>query len=511
MSRIVALADSWKLLLALCALLFISLALYPAVAAAAAPDKGLGVNLHGIRYWSPALPFADAFKQAGPWIPQRAGSQAWDTGEPLEIGSDGWVRSLSQGQQAATVVLQGGTYPAGQYRVTYEGQGEIAMGLDARIVDRQGNDLTVMVKPQNSVILKVMRTDPVDPVRNIRVMLPGFDPIKHARHFNPAYLEYLRGFKVLRFMDWANTNLNDTGAWEMRTRTEHASQDRKTGVALEYMIQMAGELNAHPWFNIPHAADDAYVRQMAMLIKSRMQQDAKLYVEYSNEVWNRQFPQHAHAMREAARLGLKDADEYYVRRSLETFRIFEEVFGGSERLVRVLSGQAVNVFRAGRMLARPDIGKRVDAYAIAPYFGHSGQLPMGEGDPGAVPIDRLMGRLADANAETREVIRANAALAKKAGLHLIAYEAGQHVTNPPGQDGYCAAINRHPAMADLYGRYLDIWSEETDGSLMVLFSDMSRYGRSGCWGLSEFHGQDLRSAPKLRAVRAKLGNAGLAR
>lgn len=477
---------------------------------AAPPDKGSGINLHSVHYWSPTLPFIDVFKQAGEWIPQREGKQTWNTGERLDLDQDGWVKSLSPGQQAATVVMTGSRYPAGIYLLSYDGRGEIFLGLDAKIAGRQGKDLMVDVKPKASVILKIMKTDQTDPVRNIRMYLPGFEPIQNTSTFNPAYRDYLRGFKVIRFMDWANANQNDVVEWADRTRTNHASQDRKTGVALEYMIQMAEELDVNPWFTVPHAANDGYVRQMALLIKQRMKPGRKFYIEYSNEVWNAQFPQYAYAAKEAARLGLRNADEFYRRRSLEVFEIFERVFGGTSRLVRVLSGQAVNTFRGKRLLDYPDIGRQVDAYAIAPYFGHPEQL-FGKGDdaldPKTTHADKFMERLGKNVAATRDVIRANMALAQNAGMKLVAYEAGQHVTNPPDQDVFCAAINRHPLMGDLYRDYLDIWEQETDGALMVLFADMSRYGRSGCWGLSEYHGQDIAAAPKLRAVRQHMQSA----
>lgn len=482
-------------------LLFL-LMLPSAAIVAATPDRGLGINLHGVSYWAPTLPFIDVFKQAGEWIPQRAGVQAWNTGERIELDRDGWVRALSPGQEVATVVMTGGKYPAGKYHVSYDGQGEVSVGLDAKIVSKRDNDLVVEVKPKDSVILKVMQTNPIDPVRNIRMTLPGFDPTQHALLFNPAYLEYLRGFKVIRFMDWTNANLNDGIEWADRTRIEHFSQDRKTGVALEYMLKLASELGANPWITVPHAANDNYVRQMAELIKSEMRPGTKFYVEYSNEVWNTQFPQHAHATREAARLGLRDADDFYVRRSMKVFAIFEKVFGGSDRFVRVLSGQAVNTFRGKRLLDYPYIGKRVDAYAIAPYFGHQAQLPVGTRfDSKRTSTEAFMAQLEDNVNETREIIRANMVLTKMAGVHLIAYEAGQHVTNPQGQDDFCAVINRHPLMGDLYRKYLDIWEQETSGALLVLFADMSTYGRSGCWGLSEYHGQSAVQAPKLKAIR----------
>lgn len=477
-------------------------ALQPGLALAAAPDKGFGINLHGVRYWSPTLPFVDVAKQAGEWIAQRKGSYTWNTGEPLDLDRNGWVRSLSPGQEAATVVMAGGRYPAGRYLVSYEGDGELFFGLDARISGRRGRDLVVDVKPQNSVLLKILATSKTDPVRNIRMYLPGFDPSKGAPLFNPDYLDFLRGFRVIRFMDWANANGSDVVEWNARARVEHASQDRKPGVALEYMVRLAEALNANPWFTVPHAASDDYVRGMAMLIKRQIAPDRKFYLEYSNEVWNTLFPQQAYAAREAARQGLADADEYYVRRSLAIFRIFEQEFGGASAFVRVLAGQAVNFWRAKKILAHAGLARSADAYAIAPYFDDQFELSGKRGlDRRTAPIEEAMHWL-DGNLErtTREVVRTNASLARQAGLHLIAYEGGQHVTNVPGREDFCAAVNRHPRMEDLYRKYLRIWDEETSGALMALFADMSVYGPSGCWGLSEHHGQPLSAAPKLKAV-----------
>ena len=472
------------------------------VAHAAPPDKGLGINIHTVSYWAPTLPFTDMFKQAGNWVPQRAGSQAWNTGEALDIDADGWIRTLTPGQQAATVVMTGGRYPAGRYLVAYEGEGELFFGLDGKIVSKRGKDLLVEVTPKNSVILKIMKTNPANPIRDIRMYPPGFNPAKCNTPFNREYLDYLDGFKVIRFMDWANTNLDDTVDWFDRTRPQHATQSRNSGVAVEHMIELAEETGAHPWFNLPHAASDKYVREMAWLLKEKLAPDGKFYIEYSNEVWNTQFPQYAHMVKSAARLGISNPDDYYVRRSVEIFRIFEEVFGDTSRFVRVLGGQAVHTWRAGKLLANPNISRSVDAYAIAPYFGHQAQLDTtGALNTKNTSTEEFMRRLDKSLVETREVIRANQALAKKAGVALIAYEAGQHVTNPPGNDEFCASLNRHQKMGELYSKYLDIWDQETASALMVVFADMSNYGRSGCWGLSEYYGQDLSAAPKLQSIR----------
>lgn len=473
------------------------------LASAAAPDQGLGINLHGVRYWSPTVPFVDVFKQSGEWIPQREGVKAWDTGEALDLDEAGWLRSLSPGQQAARVVMKGGDYPAGRYLVSYDGQGELTFGLDARIVARNGKDLLVDVRPKESVILKVQRTDPSDPVRNIRMYLPDLEPSRFNGTFNPSYLEYLRGFKVVRFMDWGNANDTEVIDWRDRTVPEHASQHRNDGVALEYMLEFAEALDATPWFTVPHTANDDYVRAMARLIKTRLKAGRKFYIEYSNEVWNTRFPQHRYAASQAERQGLRDADAFYVARSLQVFRLFEEAFGNAERFVRVLSGQAVNTWRARKLLAVPELARLVDAYAIAPYFGNVAEMVSSGMDPRRDPPERFLARLGNDVEQMRALIHENVVLTQRAGLSLIAYEAGQHLTDPPDHEGFCAVLNRHPKMEALYDRYLQIWREETGDALMVMFADFSRY-RGGCWGLAERIGQDPETAPKLRAVRRHL-------
>jgi hypothetical protein len=487
-------------------LIVAALAIPTLVATAAAPDKGLGINLHSVSYWSPAIPFADVFRQSGPWVPQRENSQAWNTGEALVLDRHGWVRSLTPGQHATRVILGGIPFPSGRYQVAFEGRGKLSFGLDARVVEQRGNRLVVDVQRKHAMVLvKLLETDAGDPVRNIRVMLPGHEPDSGVL-FNQPYLDYLKGFRVIRFMDWGNTNLNDTVQWAQRTRPESVSQDQKSGVALEFMIELASRLGAAPWFTVPHAAEDAYVESMARLIHERWPH-GKLYVEYSNEVWNRIFPQHAHAVREAKRLALPDPDAFYAHRALEVFRIFERVFGGSERVVRVLSGQAVNVSRAQRLLGHTGVRGNIDAYAIAPYFGHSGELGAVEG----VGHDELMARLERSVDGVAAIVRANRDVASAAGVALVAYEGGQHVTNPPGKPEFCARLNRDQRMEALYERYLDLWSRETDGALMAVFADVSGYRQSGCWGIAEYPGQPLTEAPKLRAVRRHLSVSGGAR
>jgi hypothetical protein len=68
------------------------------------------------------------------------------------------------------------------------------------------------------------------------------------------------------------------------------------------MVQLCNYLKINPWFCIPHLADDDYVRQFALLVKNSLDPALKVYIEYSNEVWNNVFEQHHYAEEKAKEL-----------------------------------------------------------------------------------------------------------------------------------------------------------------------------------------------------------------
>jgi len=58
------------------------------------------------------------------------------------------------------------------------------------------------------------------------------------------------------------------------------------GMSVEYMVQLANDLNANPWFNMPHMADDDFVRNFATYVRDHLKPGLTAYVEWSNEIWN---------------------------------------------------------------------------------------------------------------------------------------------------------------------------------------------------------------------------------
>src|SRR5205807_5801195 len=119
----------------------------------------------------------------------------------------------------------------------------------------------------------------------------------------------------------------------------------KYGCAWEYCIELANHTGKDIWINIPVAATDEYVRQLASMLKNRLKPGLNLYVEHSNEVWNFGFPQYIYnklaaideVKRGASPLnkdGSKDEEAWAHRRHgkrlYEIARIFGEVFGPQE-------------------------------------------------------------------------------------------------------------------------------------------------------------------------------------
>ena len=486
-------------------------------AAPAAPVRNrLGINLSGFADWNTEHPLVDVFRLSRHWISQKQG-EPWGKGPALDLDGHGWVRKLDANCFAETPVLTGGHAPIGDYVCLYEGSGQVEFGANARIVSRQPGRIVVNIDARKSgTFLQLRQTDPANPVRNIRLIMPGFESNYRRQPFHPAFLQRWRGFDTLRFMDWMDTNGSQQKEWVDRPRLEHATWTIK-GVPIELMVDLCNRLKANPWFCLPHLASDDYVRQFATLVKAQLDPSLKVCIEYSNEVWNSSFEQHRYAEEQARQLGLgarerpwEGAALFYARRSRQIFQIWEQVFGGRSRLIRVLAWQAAGgeYWTDHMLLGQQDAGKNCDALAIAPYISF---MPSPSNDrlkPDTVAqwsVDRLLDYVeTNSLPECLGWMKVQKAVAEKYRLPLICYEAGQHLVGVGGGENHEAltklliAANRHPRMGGLYTRYLDAW-RDVGGDLLCLFSSVASSSKWGSWGLLE--GADETSSPKFDAVQ----------
>ena len=511
----------------------------PATSVPAAGRAPIGMNLEGMAFSAPSTPFVDVFKKALVWIPQDiAPGGLYNSGVEIALDAQGYPveipydNGVDLPQRVSTLMLYntGWEYPGGTYTVVFDGDGEIEVGLDV-FPDRRfvgegicHNFTLTTPSPNSGFYLNILRSNKDNPLRNIRVILPGFETVYEEQPFHPTYLGRLRGFSVVRFMDWGNTNNSTLERWEERATTDYGIQTRpEKGVAYEYMIQLSNELDADPWFTIPHLADDNYVAELARLIRRDLDPDLKVYIEYSNEVWNWTFDQKPWAVDQGLALGLADESDlagsrYTAKRSAEIFKIFEDEFGAEkDRLVNVLASQAASSGVAEQILEAfsqssingVDVnpwGIEADALAIAPYFGGEiGDEIIASGEVGTITVDEILVSADQSISQSEEWIRANKAVADRYNVSLIAYEGGQHLVGTGENIHFdtltqkLVAANDHPRMYDLYRKYLDAWFDN-GGELFVAFAYFRRPDRYGSWGVLRHQDQPIEEAPKYRAL-----------
>lgn len=506
------------LLLALCVF---SAAAFPARAqspAAHAVKPSIGINLNGPADWNTELPFNDVFRLSRQWISQKRG-ESWGKGPALELDEHGWIKRLAPDCFAETPLctVDEGKRPPGAYTVLYEGKGKVELSTGT-VVSNDPGKLVVDLGNGGGFFLRILETDPADYIRNIRVLLPGAKP-EETQLFRQGFLNTWRGVSTLRFMDWQNTNNSPQEKWASRPKTTDATWTTDGGIPVEICIDLANELSADAWFCIPHKADDDYVRQFATLVKSRLKPNLKVYIEYSNEVWNGQFQQNHYAGDQGQKLKLAEkpweaAWKYTGLRSKQIFAIWDEVFGtdARTRLVRVLASQAANSYVAGQVITSADAYKSADALAIAPYVTFN--VPQTDDNPqtltatkvAAMSLDQILDHMEKHSLpEAIRWINDNAKVAREHNLSLVCYEAGQHMVGVMGGENNDTITklfhdaNRSPQLGHIYKGYFDAW-EKAGGGVMCMFASTGAWSKWGSWGLMQFYNDKPTDYPKMQAT-----------
>jgi len=309
---------------------------------------------------------------------------------------------------SADIRLDGGVYLAGESSGASTG-----MLTDGRRVYRYESG-------EHLQWLEIHEIDPVRPVTDIKVWLP--DPADpeylslENRLFHPLLLARLadRDWGYIRFMDWQETNGNPQRDWSDRRLPACCFQsgplhprnpapgvdwvggNRPSGIAFELAVALCNAANKDLWICVPHLASDDFVTRLARLIRygsdgvqpypgpqanpvyPPLAEHLRVFVEYSNEIWSGgwAFPQGEWAAVQASALGLSKP-VFNARRFCEVWRIFQEVFGGAGRLVRVAAvftaaewytGPFLEELRGYGATLTPPVGS--DVIAATTYFGN---------------------------------------------------------------------------------------------------------------------------------------------
>ncbi len=503
-------------------------------------NSPLGINTNEALENNTSLPFVDLFRLALPFDEARP----WFTKGNVKFDKNGWPQNLNKGQAGTRFLshMPVRNLPAGFYTVRYEGEGHIRYGASAKLIKRsKGKDLIRFVPMKDNLVtatLFIEKTNPKNYLRNIRILMPGGicagDAYKRVNHekacrgrqylsfaehyrqiiFNPDYLNFMKDFKVVRFMNMGGVTRNNISAWKDRPTLDKSTWGGKEGVRgipLEIMVELANQLNIDPWFNIPHKADSAFIYHYAKYVKEHLRPHLKVYIEYSNETWNDLFvPQAEHMKQTGSRYRLdKDrrvaGSKYYSMQSVKIFKQWEAIFGSTKRLVRVMGGMTSNLKLTHMLLGYKNAYKYVDALAIGPYF-QIGQKEIKK----VRSVNDVFKRLVDpANrysiGNVLKFVHQQANITRRYGVDLIAYEGGQHLVDhkthslKEGATPFLLQANKDPRMGRLYYHLLSGWKKE-GGKLFVLFSAPRSYTWHGSWGIKEYITQTASQAPKYRAA-----------
>lgn len=503
--------------------------------AAKLPQPGespIGINVNAIVDWSTSYPFVDIFKSSRPFYAEREGTQ-------VVLDDDGWISSKEGPSSIVSPMLWGidqDMLPKGDYTVLYNGALE-ADYTCAKLISsnrKKRKDVIRIGDERCGLYLKVGDVDPSNPPRNIRILMPGgvcgddvfnrvdgpkdcpagnyrsFESESDELIFNPDFLRFHKDFSVLRFMDAQGTNNSPIRTWSERAKLEDATWQKK-GMPIEVIVKLANTVQSSIWLNIPHAADDDYVEKIAGYVATHLDPELHVYIEYSNEVWNSLFMQNKYAMEQGELRGLDKKNKYhagwkfYSERSVEIFKIFERVFGGTDRLVRVMGSQAVRFGMTRMLLEHKNAHEHVDVLAIAAYFGGGAS---GEDVELVLNMDEehLAEYLRNKSIATATIeFQENYEIGHQYELPVVAYEGGQHLGGIGHQVGnetlvsLFQGVNRNPKFKEVYAEMYNGW-KNSGGTLYVHYSGPDRYSKWGSWGIKEYLMQPREEAPKYDAT-----------
>lgn len=509
----------------------------------------IGLNVADINDWATQHPFKNMMTQARWWLTRTEGTYEWDNGliSQIPLRADGYPEQIpytpaGHGPQIVHTLVTTGNAArkVGTYSLRFQGRGRVHIHVVGNPGDfsqvfsslpgepgctQLGGDSRTPVCPityssaGQAIYLQILTSDVSDPVRDIRIIDPDFNTWTNAEidaePFMPAFLDSIRGASVLRFMDWMHTNSQrnpdeaQSYTWATRTTPQTFIQTARSGVAMEYVVMLSNLIGADPWICMPHAASNELIQSYAEFFEEHLAPERRLYIEYSNELWNGAFRQGQYSFARP-----EGRARYVAAGTYNMFKIFTDVFSDDSRLVKVMPGHAGGASYNDELLdlesdssVNPH-GMVTDALAIAPYVG--GALPNELANSDAevsFTTDHLLDRLERLlETEYMNFITSNRTVAQEHGVDLIAYEGGHHLAPLSGEENNGALeqliyeANRHPRMRTFYRDMLSIWGEE-GGELFTIFNTTNSYSKWGSWGLKETWDQPILDAPKYHAVR----------
>lgn len=569
------------------------------VAGGVDPNAPLGTNLNSVNDFSDDFPFVNLMKASRDWIPGNVAG-CFDCREggsnpscnapnacPVTIDRDanGYATSLQPNQVLTTILHAGGSpgrLPAGRYTMRFDGAGTISL-LGASVVNQSAGEIVFDIadSTSNNIGFRITAITNGNHPRNIRVLPPGgvcsnddgrscdagnpcsgggtctlftTGNVAETQVFHPRFLKNQEPYRMLRFMDWMETNNSSIVDVADYPTIDDAFWHR---VPLPVIADLGNRLGSDLWINVPHGASDAFVDHLATTLRDSFRTDRRIFVEYSNENWNGIFSQGTEISgqfcpgfadlaagcqndgipgngiaceRDPNTFSLGPAQapcfaaliRAWGDRSVQIFDRFDAAFGSAARArtTRVIAAQAANPDLGRQILVRNVTGQsftvasRVDAYASAPYFGTEYCTPDSGINPDTHPavyanVNAFLDHVeANAMARARGFMTSSKSMLTTNfpgdDIRHIAYEGGQHFAGIGGFtfNATCESIfdaaNRSARMNGIYRDYLLDW--KANGDEFTHFANTGRWSVFGWWGALEHTFQDPATSPKYQAL-----------
>lgn len=526
--------------------------------------------------------FANALYMAPEWQTNYMSGWNWHTVYAPQLNPEGYPNYLVGVNNPLVAmplfdapVVERTNLCVGRFALTWEGEADIRLGAGATLVSgtvsgivlNGRRDYVINDGSGDKMMVRVWGINTNNPPRNIRLWLP--DPADRMnrslapgagqppRIFHPAFLDVLRPFTLLRFMDWLETNNSRQRHWQDRRRPNHCFMtgnivtNMQPGVSYEMCVALCNELGADMWLCVPHLATDEYVTNLARLIRfgsdgympyttnvahpvyPPLASNLRAYVEYSNEVWNPQFLAFHYAYAQGGAMG-KNVAQYAGYRSAQIWKIFNAIWGPdhTQRIVRVGAGREGDPYYNTDFLNETIAnGAKAHTLSLAPYFGNDIEDWVYAQGPGFFTNrsdanmqrahDELQRRLLTGLPGTSTVgdstgggiQQSSRDVARRFGVPLVNYEGGvsiytDDIDTPWNQPAgallteFMCDFNRHPRMAESYRINMNLCKAK--GLVThAMFVDISTFGKYGQWGHKEHTLQSTNQYAYGHAVKYK--------
>lgn len=168
------------------------------------------------------------------------------------------------------------------YVLLYDGDGILSLGFDASVYENSAGRIRFRVTPStvrdNGVIVKLLKTNPANPLRNVRVVLARDEYNFDKDLLTENFVNFISQFSTIRFMDLSHTNGSPVKEWNDSTRADQDSQASANGISPDLLTKIITRTGRNAWINVPHLASDDYVQKLASHLKANIPTKRTIFV-----------------------------------------------------------------------------------------------------------------------------------------------------------------------------------------------------------------------------------------